>query len=80
MQSQNFSEEECLNIMKELKYIRDWQIVKEKWEKTVSFRRKLFYENKDKNLIAIINDWPLLKYARAPELVSFTVLHNLVHC
>lgn len=57
-----------MQISAELKHVRDWGQVTDKWKKTVSYRRQQL-QGADYSLQQILKDWPLFKYSRAPELV-----------
>lgn len=72
-ESENMSpvvDQEALEeVRASLKHIRNWQEVSQKWTQTISYRKRQL-QNSDMSLQKILEDWPLFKYSRAPELVS----------
>ncbi|XP_036324508.1 uncharacterized protein LOC118737834 [Rhagoletis pomonella] len=61
--------EEYDQICADLKHIRDWDTVLTKWKQTISYRKNRLF-NLDLTLHQILDEWPLYKYSKAPELVD----------
>lgn len=65
----DLSSEKYKDISDTLKHLRKWDEVIPKWKQTVKYRRKMLAADPGKSLQQILKDWPLYKYAQAPQLV-----------
>lgn len=66
---------EAKKIASQLKYVRDWKQVVPMWKATTAYRRNQIMSNKEKNLVGILDEWPLYRHSQARELVQIDFTH-----
>lgn len=64
---------EMQKICDELKQNRDWDTVIKQWKQTMSMRRDMISQSNDNDIQTVLQEWPLYKFSRAPELVTIFV-------
>ncbi|XP_055846201.1 uncharacterized protein LOC129912106 isoform X2 [Episyrphus balteatus] len=64
------NETEMQRVCDELKQNRDWETVTKQWKQTMPFRRDMISQSSDIDLHTVLQEWPLYKYSRAPELIA----------
>ncbi|XP_055921705.1 uncharacterized protein LOC129952854 [Eupeodes corollae] len=57
-------------ICDELKQNRDWDTVIKQWKQTMSMRRDMISQSNDNDIQTVLQEWPLYKFSRAPELIA----------
>ena len=72
---EKYDEEKLESIRVELKYIREWKLVLEKWQESLPLR---LADIKSKPINEVRQRWPLFKYTRAPDLVNIFCLHAII--
>lgn len=69
---------EMQKICDELKQNRDWDTVIKQWKQTMSMRRDMISQSNDNDIQTVLQEWPLYKFSRAPELVTIFVFFKLI--